>query len=75
MRVSKTVREQEESINMTLKQDEFDIKRIPLNQYVETLPAAVRHEGDTMIFSILREELVVQKNCIGRRGSCYQTPG
>jgi len=61
LRIVKTVSEQEEAVNTTLKQDQFEIERVNINKYVETAPEAVRYEGDTTIFSILREELVIQK--------------
>lgn len=64
IRISKTVSEQVEPLRIVLKHDEFDVERRTINQYVEALPPAIRHEGDTMIFSILREELVVQKKIV-----------
>jgi uncharacterized protein (TIGR02271 family) len=44
-------------------QEEVNVERIPINQYVAT-PPAVRYEGDTMIMPILQEVLVVEKRLL-----------
>lgn len=59
--ISKTVQEQETSLNIPLTHDEFEIERVPQNQIFETAPPPVRYEGDTMIIPVLREVLVVEK--------------
>jgi uncharacterized protein (TIGR02271 family) len=61
VRITKVVSEQEVPVDIPLIQEEHDIQRIPVNQYVETLPPPVRYEGDTMIIPVVREVLVVEK--------------
>jgi stress response protein YsnF len=41
--------------------EKLDIERIPINQYVDSAPPAVRYEGDVMIVPILEEVVVVEK--------------
>lgn len=60
VRVSKVVREQQETIDVPLLQEDVQVERVPINRVVESAPA-VRHEGDTMIIPVLEEVLVVEK--------------
>ena len=60
LRVHKTVQEQEELINLTITHEEHQVERIPVNQYVDTPPPAIRYEGDTMIIPVLREVVEVR---------------
>ncbi|MES2734376.1 MAG: YsnF/AvaK domain-containing protein [Bacteroidota bacterium] len=57
VRITKSVSEHEESVNMALDHEEIKVERIALNQYVETAPD-VRYEGDTMVIPVLREVMV-----------------
>jgi uncharacterized protein (TIGR02271 family) len=59
--ISKTVNEQQETINVPLQSKQYEVVRIPVGQRVETLPPAVRYEGDIMIVSVVKEVLVVEK--------------
>lgn len=61
VRISKNVREDEVLIDMPVVHEEVGVQRIPIDQYVEQAPPAVRYEGDKMIVSVLREELVLVK--------------
>jgi uncharacterized protein (TIGR02271 family) len=61
VRVSKSVHEEEVTVDVSAVHDEIDVERIEVNQYVETPPPPVRYEGDTMIIPILREVEVVEK--------------
>jgi uncharacterized protein (TIGR02271 family) len=61
VRVSKTVHEEEVNVETPVVVEKLDIERIPINQYVESAPPAVRYEGDVMIVPILEEVVVVQK--------------
>ncbi|WP_207431515.1 YsnF/AvaK domain-containing protein [Sabulibacter ruber] len=61
VRIVKTVNEQEIPVNIPLLQEEHDIQRVPVNEYVDTPPPPIRYEGDTMIIPILQEVMVVQK--------------
>ncbi|MFT2010863.1 YsnF/AvaK domain-containing protein [Pontibacter sp. 13R65] len=59
--ISKQVHEDNVTIDVPTTKEHVHIERVPINKYVDTAPAAVRHEGDTMIIPVLREELVVVK--------------
>ncbi|MBJ6118389.1 YsnF/AvaK domain-containing protein [Pontibacter sp. BT310] len=61
VRISKNVHEDEVLINVPIVHEEVDVQRIPINQYVDQAPPAVRYEGDKMIVTVLREELVLVK--------------
>lgn len=60
LRITKSVQEQEELINMTLTHEEHQVERVPVNQYVEEAPPGVRYEGETMIIPVLREVVEVR---------------
>lgn len=62
--VSKTVTEQEEFINIPITNEETEVERIPLNQYIDNAPPAVRYEGETMIIPILHEVMVTEKRLL-----------
>ena len=64
VRISKEVHEEEVTVDVEALHEEVEVERIPLNQYVETPPPAVRYEGDTMIISVIREVAVVQKRLV-----------
>jgi len=60
VRVVKTVHEEEALVEAALLQEEVQIERVPVNQYVETAPA-VRYEGDVMIIPVIQEVVVIEK--------------
>jgi uncharacterized protein (TIGR02271 family) len=62
--ISKKITEHEESINVQLMHEKAHIERVPVNQYVDAAPPAVRYEGDTMIIPVLKEVLVTEKRLI-----------
>ena len=64
VRILKTVTEQQETIDIPLIQEEIHVERIPINQYVDTLPQAVRYEGDVTIIAVVKEVLVVEKRLL-----------
>ncbi len=59
--ISKQVTERQETVDIPLNRDEVQVERVLINRYVDSPPAAVRHEGDTMIISVLEEVVVVEK--------------
>jgi uncharacterized protein (TIGR02271 family) len=61
VRINKVVHEEEVKVETPVVVEKLDIERIPINQYVESAPPAVRYEGDVMIVPILEEVVVVQK--------------
>jgi uncharacterized protein (TIGR02271 family) len=62
--IQKQVEEKDVIADLSLTHDEVEIKRIEINRPVSNTPPAVRYEGNTMIISVLREELVVQRRLI-----------
>jgi uncharacterized protein (TIGR02271 family) len=64
VRITKVVSEQEVPVDIPLIQEEHDIQRVPVNEYVETAPPPIRYEGDTMIIPVVREVLVIQKRLL-----------
>jgi uncharacterized protein (TIGR02271 family) len=64
VRITKVVREQQVPVAIPLVQEEHDIQRVPINEYVETPPPPIRYEGDTMIIPVVQEVLVVQKRLL-----------
>jgi len=63
VRVTKQVHEEIQSVAIPLDHTEFEVQRISVNRYVDA-PPPVRHEGDTMVVPVLREEIVVQKRLV-----------
>ncbi len=61
VKLSKTVNERTETLEVPLKEDEIVIKRVPKNELIETMPAASRYEGDVMIIPVLKEVAVIEK--------------
>lgn len=60
VRISKRIKEYEETVDEPLFREEVTVERIPVNQFIEARPA-VRQEGDTMIIPVVEEQVVVQK--------------
>jgi uncharacterized protein (TIGR02271 family) len=63
VRISKRVKEREELIDVPLIQEDVIVKRVPKGEPVASAPA-VRQEGDVTIFSVVREEVIVQKRLV-----------
>ena len=63
LRVSKTVLEEEETVDIPLMSETFDVERVAVNQYVDT-PPAVRYDGDTTVIPVLKEVLVTEKRLL-----------
>ncbi|MBT1702132.1 YsnF/AvaK domain-containing protein [Chryseosolibacter indicus] len=64
VRLKKDVEEKEVVIDASLAHDHITIERVKINRPVATPPPAVRYEGNTMIVSVLKEEVVVQKQLV-----------
>ena len=58
--VSKKVKDRDVQIDISEEHNDIQVERIPVNQVIDTEPT-VRHEGDTMIIPVLREEVVIKK--------------
>jgi len=63
VRITKTTREWEETIDEPLAHERVQIERVPINRPVEG-PMESRQEGDTLIIPVVEEELVVQKRLV-----------
>ena len=63
IRVTKTVHERDEIIDIPLLQETFEVTRVPVNRVVEG-PVSVRYEGDTVIVPLVEEVVVVQKQLV-----------
>ncbi|SET76954.1 YsnF/AvaK domain-containing protein [Hymenobacter actinosclerus] len=62
LRISKTVQEHEQAVNVTLQHDEVQVEHVAINQFVADdapLPGS-RQEGDVLIVPVLREVVVTR---------------
>lgn len=59
--VDKAVVEVEEVIKGTFERQRYSIQRIPKNERVASGYQSVRHEGDTIIISVVEERVLVEK--------------
>jgi uncharacterized protein (TIGR02271 family) len=64
VKISKTVKEESEILDLPEVSEEVHIERIPINKIVEKVPEAVRYEGETMIIPLLKEIAVVEKKIL-----------
>jgi len=60
VRISKVVREREETVHTTLAHQETDVTRVPVGEFVSE-PEETRQEGDTLVVPVYEEVLVVEK--------------
>lgn len=65
VRVHKTVHEHEEVVDEPLMREEYDVERVPIDEFVDG-PVGPRHEGETLIVPVLEEVLVVEKRLVVR---------
>jgi len=56
--VRKVVHQENQTVNVPTRHDHVSVEHVPVNRYVD-VPPPVRHEGDTMIIPVFREEVVV----------------
>ena len=64
IRIIKKINEEKSTVEVPLKHTEVSVERKPMNQYVNEHHQAIRYEGDTMIVSVLKEVVVVQKKIL-----------
>ena len=57
----KTVHVEAQTVAIPLREEQ--VQRVAINRYVDEAPP-VRHEGDTMIVPVVREELVITKRLL-----------
>lgn len=58
--ISKKITEREEIIDEPLLHEEVSVERVPINEFIETVPET-RRDGETMIIPVVEERLVVSK--------------
>lgn len=63
VRVSKVVREEEQTVDETLLKEEVDVRRVPVNRVLDA-PTAPRQDGDTLVIPVMEEMLVVEKRLV-----------
>jgi uncharacterized protein (TIGR02271 family) len=60
LRISKRVNSAASIVDEQLHNEHYEVKRVPVNQALDK-PVEPRQEGDTLIFPVLEEVLVVEK--------------
>ena len=63
IRAVKTVHEEDLIVSGPVYSEDVHVERVPLNQYVDKAPQ-VRHEGETMIIPVVKEEVIVQTRLV-----------
>jgi len=64
VKISKTVNVDTETVHLLKVQDQVQIERIPINEFVQTPPPPLRYEGDTIIIPVLQEVMVTEKRLL-----------
>jgi stress response protein YsnF len=62
--IRKEVATKEGFLKATLIEDDVEIQRVKIGRVVEAPPPAIRYEGNTMIVSVVREELIVHRQLV-----------
>lgn len=65
VRIIKTVREEQQSVEQPLLREEVDVERVPREEFVDGM-AEPRHEGETLVIPIYEEVIVVEKRLMLR---------
>jgi uncharacterized protein (TIGR02271 family) len=60
VRISKTVEEREQIVDLPLIKEDVEVERVEVNRPID-MPMGVRHEGDTTIIPIVEEVLFTEK--------------
>lgn len=58
IRIEKGIEEVNEAVDIDLQHDEYTIKRVTINEYVDGAAPQVRHEGNTLIIPVVKEVVV-----------------
>jgi uncharacterized protein (TIGR02271 family) len=56
----KRVHEDEEILDVPVQTEAIEVERVPVGRWIDA-PADVRHEGDTTVYPVVEEVLVVEK--------------
>jgi uncharacterized protein (TIGR02271 family) len=62
-RITKTVQERQEKVDVPLRIDEVEVERITVGRYLDA-PVDVRQEGETTVIPVLEEVLVIEKRLL-----------
>jgi stress response protein YsnF len=62
--VNEKTHEEQVKIPLSLSEEKISIERIAVNKIIKEAAPAVRYSGDTMIISVMKEEVVVQKRLV-----------
>src|SRR5215203_4293633 len=60
VRLHKRVHEDEQILDIPVQTEAIEVERVPVGRWIEA-PAEVRHEGDTTVYPVVEEVLVVEK--------------
>jgi uncharacterized protein (TIGR02271 family) len=60
VRLHKRVQEDREVLDIPVRTESLQVERVPVGRWVETAPA-IRQEGDTTVYPVVEEVLVVEK--------------
>ena len=60
VRLHKRVHENEEVLDIPVQTESLELERVPVGRWIDA-PAEVRHEGDTAVYPVVEEVLVVEK--------------
>ena len=64
VKISKIVNVDTETFNLVHIQDDIQIERIAINEFVQSPPPPLRYEGDTIIIPVLKEVMVTEKRLL-----------
>jgi uncharacterized protein (TIGR02271 family) len=65
IRLTKTVHQEQITVDETILSEQVDVQRVPVNRYVDTLPTVRQEDGKTII-PLVEEVLVVEKRLLLR---------
>jgi uncharacterized protein (TIGR02271 family) len=65
LRITKRVHSRQAPVEETVQVERAEVERVPINRVVEAAPP-IRHEGDTMVISVVEEVIVVEKRLMLR---------
>ena len=60
VRLNKRVHEDQEVLDIPVQTETLEVRRVPVDRFVEAAPG-IRHEGDTTVYPVVEEVLVVEK--------------
>jgi uncharacterized protein (TIGR02271 family) len=60
VRLRKHVHEDQEVLDIPVQTESLEVERVPVDRWIDT-PAAIRQEGDTTIYPVMEEVVVVEK--------------